>query len=253
MIIVFSGTGNSLRIADTLSDRLGDKVVRLQRKGIDFPPDDRGRIIWVFPVYSWGVPPVVLNWMESLEIPGADSATHHAVMTCGDDCGLAGRMWRKAAEKRGWKTGEIFSVQMPNTYVLMKGFDVDSRRLTAEKLAKSETRVAYIAKELKHAKPGEKFEDVVRGSFPWIKTKIIYPWFVKFDMSPKPFHCTDDCTGCGTCSRVCPMQNITMEDNRPHWGSDCALCLGCYHACPHHAVAYGKITRHKGQKTVFGK
>lgn len=250
MIILFSGTGNSLHVANLLAGRLGDTVHRLPAAQNRLPEPDDGRIIWVFPVYSWGVPPVVARWIERLEIPAADTVAHHAVMTCGDDVGLADRMWRKAVGKRGWFAAGAYSVQMPNTYVLMKGFDVDAPELAEAKIQAAAGRASRIADSITRNCRAVT-TDVVRGSFAWIKTKVIYPYFVRFEMSPKPFHATDACVGCGVCAAACPMSNITMEANRPVWGDDCALCLGCYHACPHHAVAYGKVTRDKGRKTML--
>ena len=127
----------------------------------------------------------------------------------------------------------------------MKGFDVDPEALAREKLEASKQRVAEIARRIKN---GETDDDVIKGRFAWFKSNVIYPWFRRFAMSPKPFHATADCTGCGLCSRRCPLGNITMDDSRrPCWGNDCALCLRCYHVCPVAAVQYGKATRGKGR------
>lgn len=256
MILLFSGTGNSLHVAKILSECLGDRVIKLPGKG-DLIPNRSERIIWVFPVYSWGVPPVVLKWISGIQIENADKVPHHLVVTCGDDIGLADRMWRKAIESRGWTTAGVYSVQMPNTYVLMKGFDVDSPQVASEKIIASRPRTVLISRQI-DIHPAEKTADVVRGRFAWFKTNVIYPYFVKFEMSPRPFRFTAACTGCGACSHACPMRNITMTKSPdghpcPSWGSKCALCLGCYHVCPHHAVAYGNATRNKGQKKVLTK
>ena len=257
MILLFSGTGNSLHVANLLSARLGDEIITLPLKNGGILNKDFERIIWVFPVYSWGVPPVVSRWIKEIDIPRAEDVAHHAVMTCGDDIGQADMMWRKEIEARGWRTAGTFSVQMPNTYVLMKGFDVDSESLAEEKIKAAASRVEEISEKIVNL-PHPDYSDVVRGGFAWIKTKLIYPYFVKFEMSPKPFHSTTACTGCGVCARSCPLANITMIKARdghpaPAWGQNCALCLGCYHACPHHAVAYGKITKNKGQKKILKK
>lgn len=47
------------------------------------------------------------------------------VCTCGDETGEAPQMFQKALEERGLKSLGFWSVIMPNTYVLLPGFDVD--------------------------------------------------------------------------------------------------------------------------------
>lgn len=241
MIAVFSGTGNSLYAATLLSSRLGDKVVNYSpEEALPHPSD--GRIVWVFPVYSWGVPPVVEKWIERTMCTHLD---HYCVMTCGDDAGLTARQWRRLIERRGGRACSAFSVIMPNVYVLMKGFDVDSEEVARLKLSRVPARIEDIAEHISAGEEG--IEDVVRGSFAWIKSKVIYPWFKRYAMSPKPFHPTEACTGCGSCARHCPLHNIRMVDKRPQWGERCAMCLRCYHQCGSHAVAYGKVTAKKGR------
>lgn len=205
-------------------------------------------VVWVFPIYSWGVPPVVERYMGKVKMKGGYEATHFMVCTCGDDVGRADHQWRSIIGKRGWHPAGAFSVQMPNTYVLMKGFDIDPAVVASEKLSLMPARVDHIAGEILR---GSCSTDVVRGSGAFFKSALIYPVFRRFCMSPKGFRSTEACVGCGLCARRCPMENITMSEGRPRWGSNCAMCLRCYHICPSHAVGYEHVTEGKGQKEVF--
>lgn len=244
MIAVFSGTGNSMYVARRLAAILGDEIVRLPVKGDTMPRAESGRVIWVFPVYSWGMPPLLAGIIDAIDIEGAEAAVHYAVMTCGDDTGYADCTWRRAVAGRGWMSRGIWSVQMPNTYVFMTGFDVDSVESASSKISAAGSRIEAIAAGIS---VGSDETDVVRGAFAWIKTYVIRPWFVKHCMSPDRFGATADCIGCGVCSDSCPLHNIEMKDRRPQWGHECAYCLRCYHICPRHAVAWGKASRGKGQ------
>ncbi len=48
--------------------------------------------------------------------------------TCGDNCGLTEKVFRKAVEAKGWNLSACFSVQMPETYIGMAGFKLDSEK-----------------------------------------------------------------------------------------------------------------------------
>jgi ferredoxin/flavodoxin len=281
MILVFSGTGNSMLVAKELQQQLGGEIVTLEgdmllnaaSQKIVVPSTEQ--LVWVMPVYSWGVPPVVETFIKKVKIKSDQEVMHYLVLTCGDDIGLADNQWSKLIGRRGWSPRGTFSVTMPNTYVCMKGFDVDTPEAAAAKVAAMPARVREIAEKIRRRFSDS---DVTRGSWAWVKSAIIYPYFKAFCMSPKPFATTPDCNGCGKCARNCPLHNITISTSQhpplnttsatlddeptshnadatshnptPQWGNHCALCLRCYHGCPAHAVTYGKATAGKSQKPL---
>lgn len=251
MIICFSGTGNSAYVASTLASLLErERVVMLAGdallRGAISDASADSRVVWVFPVYSWGVPPVIIDWIEKFAPADFAEKIHYCVLTCGDDVGKTPRQWRSIMHRRGWHNGSsVWSVIMPNNYVLMKGFDVDKLQLQQAKLDAALPRIRSVAEAIDEGRTD--VTDVVKGSFAWFKSGVIRPWFNRYAMSVAPFHATGSCVGCGQCALGCPDCNITMVDHRPQWGSRCALCLHCYHVCPVHAVEYGCATADKGQ------
>ncbi len=248
MIVCFSGTGNSLAVAKELQRCLGDSLMVLSREcltsktALSLAPD-AGRVVWVAPVYCWGLPKPVVEVMRKADVSAG--AEHYLVCTCGDDVGLAHRRWRKLMARRGWKAASAYSVQMPNTYVFMPGFDVDSPSLAVRKLAAMPERVGHVASRIARGAQGE--DDVVTGGIPWIKTYVVYPLFMSMYTTPRFFSVSDACVGCSKCAADCPMGVIKMSGGRPGWSGDCAMCSRCYHRCPAHAIDYAGMAKHKGQ------
>lgn len=254
MIICFSGTGNSRLLADWLQDALGDEIIRLA-PGFMLNPEkiflrvnDR-RVIWLFPTHCWHMPKVVREVIASatFDFKGQADCPHYMIATCGDDIGLTAAKWRRAIQKRGWRACSAFSVQMPNTYVALRSFDLDPQDVANAKLETARARAAHIVDQIVNH-PDSTATDVVTGSWPWVKTEIVNRWFTAFMQSPKPFYADHSCNGCGRCARNCPVVTISMKDGRPTWkGKRCIMCLRCYHYCPNHSIQYGSATAGKGQ------
>lgn len=241
-IYCFSGTGNSLFVARRLAQALDAQVIAI---GPDAPLPDADNVVWIFPVYAWGVAPVMRRFIETVSAPDSwHTARHHMVATCGDDIGLTHRQWRRLMRKRRWPDYGTYSVTMPNTYVLFPGFNVDPHPVAQQKLITAEERTNAVARMIVS---GFSSDDVAEGRAAWLKSAVVHPLFVRFAMDPAPFHATDACISCGKCAADCPLHNITISQDRPQWKNNCAMCLRCYHGCPTHAVAYGGITRGKGQ------
>lgn len=245
MLFYFSGTGNSRWVAQQLGKALQETVYRIT-EAIPHPvytlqPGER--LGFVFPVYSWGPPSVVLDWLARLKCSKTPSYLYF-VCTCGDDVGKTARIFSKAAERRGWQCQAGFSVTMPNTYVCLPGFDIDSSAVEKQKIQAAVLRMRQVSEQI----TGKAAQfDCHEGSIPFIKSYLLRPLFNRFLMSASRFQVTDACVSCGKCERVCPMHNIQMQAGKPEWGTQCSMCLACYHHCPKHAVAYGKQTAKKGQ------
>lgn len=47
---------------------------------------------------------------------------------------------------------------------------------------------------------------------------------------------SDACTGCGLCTRLCPMENLMLENGRAKAGNRCTMCYRCISSCPVQAI-----------------
>ena len=266
MIFYFSGCGNSRHAAETLAAGLNDKLVFIpeaNREGrYEFELTEGESLGFVFPVYSWAPPKLVLDFVEKLNImvgPSTGSGTLQTgsgtlqyvyfVCTCGDECGLTEKIFRKALEQKGWKLDACFSLIMPETYIGMPGFKLDTDENAKKKIDQANVTLTRNIPRLLNK---EHFSEMTVGHFAWLKSRLVNPGFNKFATDDSKYLSTDACIHCGKCVKACPLKNITLIEGRPKWNGNCTMCMGCYHYCPVNAIQYGKATVGKGQY-YFGK
>ena len=65
----------------------------------------------------------------------------------------------------------------------------------------------------------------------------------------------ENCTGCGTYARVCPVSKIKMVDCKPMWLHNCENCYACYGWCLQNAVCGDSVAYndwcHHPEVTLF--
>lgn len=263
MIYYFSGTGNSLYIARHIAQYTNDRLCNMVENNANAKElNDNEPIGFIFPVYAWGLPKVVENFLMKLA-PITKPHYTYAIFTCGDDIGMADHVLRHVMRKRKWKIDDIFSIIMRETYICLPGFELDTEEVKSMKHKAATTKAEAIANyiNIKAKTKGEmsaseavfdtKCKELNRGSMPWFKSYIIRPLFNKLLISDKHFHTNKNaCSHCGKCQRTCPLNNISLNQGMPQWNGHCTHCLRCYHICPNHAIEYGFFTKGKGQVKI---
>ena len=259
MIFYFSGCGNSKHVAETLASGLNDTLVFIpdatRENHFDYTLAEDESLGFVFPIYAWGPPKLVLDFIEKMTVkvgPSTGSGTLSYIYfacTCGDESGLTEKVMRKVVARKGWSLSACFSVQMPETFIGLPGFKLDTEENVERKHAKAD---ATLTRNIPRLASKEHFSEMVKGGIAWMKTYMIHPGFSRLATSDKPYHSTDTCIHCGKCVEVCPLKNVTLEDGRPKWNGNCTMCMSCYHHCPVNAIQYGKTTVGKGQY-YFGR
>ena len=61
---------------------------------------------------------------------------------------------------------------------------------------------------------------------------------------------TTSCSGCGLCEKICPMNNIHMEEDKagvkaPAFEKNCESCFSCLHYCPNESIRYQRMNKKK--------
>ncbi len=252
MIFYMSGTGNTRWAATTIAQATGEKLVNILDKGLEntsYRLDDGERLGFCFPVHGWRPPKTFRDFIGRLDLGQTTGHYCYALCTAGDNIGESINILRGDLAKKGIRLDSAFSLVMPESYVGLPFMDVDTPENETRKKEKAATDLTRFITIIKEKRTGA--EELTIGRWPRINSRLLGGFFTSHLITDKPFRLsTDLCTGCGLCATSCPTGNITPRDgNRPTWSHDgsCLACFACYHHCPHHAIEYGRMTRHKGQ------
>ncbi|MHB8164233.1 MAG: EFR1 family ferrodoxin [Methanoregula sp.] len=244
IIYYFTGTGNSLATAKTLCARLGDcelvSIPMLAGSTAEVVPV-ADRVGIVGPVYDFGLPSIVAEFAERLDLSG--SGYCFAVLTMGGMGGSALHQLDGIIQHHGGRQLDAaFTVRMPGNFVPL--YAPPEGKKQEDMLAQAEVRIGEIAGMIDQGlivRPGI-------SPFTSLLKRFIYPGFIdQIHGADKNFTANEKCTSCGTCSQVCPVQNIVMENEKPSWKHHCELCLACLHFCPVAAIQWGPKTAKRGR------
>lgn len=223
-IYYFSATGNSLSTAKILAQQLGDcqlKPVSSCFKNSKVI-EEREMVGIVCPVYYGTVPYPVRELLNKLVFT-AKSPYIFLLNTYKGHCGAAAQRVDLLLQSRGQKLSFAGGVPMPgNSFLNKPGKDEESLSLQKENLA--------LFVEQLQQNPVQSFDH----------SEILPLRPVDYPNNFRGILAEDSCIGCGTCTKVCPMNNISLKDGKAIIGDDCATCLACFHWCPVEAIIMSK-------------
>ena len=240
-IFYFTGTGNSLKVAKDIAAILPDaELVQISKKNMPGTGTVySGTVGIVFPVYYFGLPHMVRAFARGLQV---EKNTYvFGIATYGGMVGVAFNQLGKCLAKKGITLSAAFAVHMPGNCQVLYAPEADTAQ--QEKFRNERETTAGIARRI-NAREEILFKPpniIARGIM-----GIFYSRLKPHKRSRK-FHTDEKCTGCGTCARICPAQNITLQDKKPRWHNQCEFCLACMQWCPNHAIQYGNKTQKRGR------
>ena len=203
---------------------------------------------FVFPVYGWRLPKVLRRRIRQ-GFGGMKPSFIWAVATCGDNVGDVDRdLDDELRPVVGRGLDAAYSVAMPDTYLGLPGFRLDSKEEAEAKMRSARGRCAGIAAALRERR---RVRDLERGAFAWFKTSVAGRFFERYLATDRLFKVdAARCTGCGRCAAECPTGSVVAgKGGVPAWKRDggCTGCFHCYHACLAGAIEFGPFTRGKGR------
>ena len=226
-VLYFSSTGNSLYLAK----RIGGDVISIPRciENERYVFED-GEVGMVFPDYGLCVPPFIVDFIGKLTV---NADYFFAIVTYGFFPGAVCSQLKGLSSKNG------------------RGFDYINRIKMAENCLTFSDMAKQKGDSDRQQKDISALLDDIGARREYIRSDSPFKRFMtKNHQKDYEFPTgegitgsitvNEKCTGCGICTKVCPMKNINIKDGHPSLGKNCVSCGGCLKNCPQNAMHHIK-------------
>jgi len=243
IIYCFSGTGNSLWLAKSTAEKLGDTEVSSIMTLQNNPeiPAKYERVGFVFPTCFLHPPKVVKEIGANLRF-----APHHKVfiiVTCGGGNGFTLSDFRKLIQPKLQNPVQGFSIPLPGNHIVGFGAWPESRQHGMFENAKKS--VDQAVRMIQDGTPTKVKKDLPLRLMTWMSKTFNGRLGVKDIFSTvAEYYTTDACIHCGTCEKICPVGNIKVSKGNPttvSFGDNCQQCMACIQWCPQKAIAHPNV------------
>lgn len=246
IIYYFSGTGNSLHTATKIAEIIGGaELVNMRCAPDDVSADDADMIGFVCPVYEWDVPGTVKDFIKQLNIN--PKAYIFMVVTYIAVLGKSFETVEKLLSQKGAHINYGRAIRC-----------VASQCIAYPPFPPEKIMIPYMEKQMENA--GQEIKQKVYRYYPRMSTitrkrykKVMVPYLKIEKEYDKGFYTDGKCSGCGTCAKVCPTRNISIQDKRPVWNHHCHGCNACVVYCPTKAIQFKTPQAYKELNTIITK
>jgi len=241
-IFYFTGTGNSLKIAKDMGNKLSNcNIVSIAKNYSNVNVlEPKGIVGFVFPVFYCGLPKIVDEFINKINLSNASYVFVIAVYGATGGNGGCSQQSKSIFSDKNIKLNSFFYIKSVDNFNVwtLKG-DIPSLKKQKE-IHENVTNSVNIISEIILNKKKHFDKSFIEYIGP-----IIYGYkhFIKtVKERDKYFTVGNNCNSCGLCVKICPTKNIQMEE-KPKWlNENCQFCLGCLHLCPKKAINYKKVT-----------
>ena len=225
-ILYFTASGNCLAVAKRFNAELLSIPQLLKEGRYDIKDDAIGII---YPVYGLTAPEIVKRYIKDCHLK---AEYIFVIGTYGNEDGATLHVMKKLLESNGNQADYYETLLMVDNY--LPGFEMRDQVSRLEEKG-TERELTRIVEEVNRRV--KKYNDRGLGwKFASSALNAAQPGVVK-SCAKKWFSVNDDCIGCGVCSSVCPVANITQTDkSKPLFGENCESCFACVHNCPKKAI-----------------
>jgi len=241
-IYYFSGSGNSFAVAKDVAVKLDAVLTPIMSVIHQESINTEANIIGVvFPIYDFK-PPLFMESFIS-KIDNIQSKYLFAICTYGITPSKSLKHLEKTINSYGGHLSSGFAVKMPQNGL---GSGKVTKIQQEMMFNKWKNRVDEICDGIKNMEKKEIETSIL--FFNMFKTQnmkkipVMLTFFYQVlfkGIDSLAFTSNENCTGCGTCQKLCSQNNIEIVDNKPSWSDHCINCFACLNWCPNGAITPG--------------
>ena len=243
LIIYFSGTGNTKKVAEEYRKAFEAQGAEIDLKalplaeGIDYESYDL--VGFGYPIHGFNAPANVLRFAKLL--PKLQSEKRAFIFKSSGEpvrmSDVSSLKLIKLLKKRGFSVTNEYQYCMPYNIIFRHTDEMAFRMWdTVQKV------VPYDCREILSGTPKRVRKLFMGGFFAWILRAE--HWGGR--LIGRGYKVTKDCIHCGKCAKNCPEQNIRIDEKgKFHFGKECLICMRCSFNCPTDAFKLGLLNSWK--------
>ena len=261
LTLYFSGTGNTMYIADSFSRKMNSKCISIEAD-IDFAAEvkEHDTIAFCYPIYNSRVPRIMRKFVHNhmMDLIGKQVIIFVTQQAFSGD---GARAFTDLFDEGTIEViyAEHFNMQqnmgnIPVWWTLFK----PTKQSKQKYIKKTEAKMNVVCNNIKIGiikKRGfskiSKLLGCIQGKL-WQKyTKDVKP--VRLEkklMNNVRIH--QNCTACNICTNICPMKNLVNNKGQIKHLNNCTICYRCVNLCPQKAITVYLHIKPKWQYTLDG-
>ena len=239
IIYVFSGTGNTMRIASLYKEEFEKQGVEttlypVRADMADLPdPEDYDHVGFAYPIHAFNAPAIMLTLAK--RIKAVSQKEYFILKSSGEPLkvnNVSSLRFASLMKRKGYTLKSEYHYVMPYNMIF--------RHTDREAVRMWETAKALAAIEAGEVLHGEehKLPSVFFGRF--------IAWLLRIEqiamrVNGRFFKVKkDQCVLCRKCEKSCPTENIRIDENgKFSFGKNCIMCARCSFHCPTDAIKIG--------------